>query len=401
MDAYEVRPDGIVLINTQKCIGCGYCAWACPYDAPQVDKFTGVITKCNLCFDYLDAGLPPACVAACPMRCLDLVDSNEPKVEKMGQALWKIPGEEHPFPLPVLSRTEPHLIIKPHPGSKLVGKGSKVGNREEIFPSQPSVIARDEIPLIIFTLLAQMAIGTFGAIFMVFLSFFNKPVAGQMIFIPFMAVGMIMTFALIVSMFHLKTPKNAWRVLNHLRKSWLSREILFTLGFAGLWVTLAGLTIFRTITSHIQILIAAITLISGLAALYCMQRVYQLRSMPAWNSVRTLGEFIISTVGLGCWLTGALLSGNNPHGILTWIALAGVLTFLASILILFSIPVLENESLRRWRFGLLLAGLAGGTALILWTSGTWIAGWFGVFIIALAEETIGRWLFFLRRNPGI
>ncbi len=57
VDAYEVRADGIVLINTQKCIGCGYCAWACPYDAPQVDQSAGHMTKCDLCYDNLDAGL--------------------------------------------------------------------------------------------------------------------------------------------------------------------------------------------------------------------------------------------------------------------------------------------------------------------------------------------------------
>ncbi len=116
VDAYEVRPDGIVLINSQKCIGCGYCAWACPYDAPQSDKTSGKMTKCNLCYDNLDSGLPPSCVAACPMRCLELVDSANMEVDEMGKALWKIPGEDHPFPLPKLSRTEPHLVVKPHPG---------------------------------------------------------------------------------------------------------------------------------------------------------------------------------------------------------------------------------------------------------------------------------------------
>ena len=44
-------------------------------------------------------GSLPACVAACPLRCLDLVDTDKEDVEKMGQALWKIPGAEHPFPL--------------------------------------------------------------------------------------------------------------------------------------------------------------------------------------------------------------------------------------------------------------------------------------------------------------
>ncbi len=32
------RADGIVLIETSQCLGCGYCSWACPYDAPQYDE---------------------------------------------------------------------------------------------------------------------------------------------------------------------------------------------------------------------------------------------------------------------------------------------------------------------------------------------------------------------------
>ncbi|MCA1899756.1 MAG: 4Fe-4S binding protein, partial [Chloroflexi bacterium] len=34
-DAYVHRPDGIVYIDSSKCMGCGYCAWACPYNAPR------------------------------------------------------------------------------------------------------------------------------------------------------------------------------------------------------------------------------------------------------------------------------------------------------------------------------------------------------------------------------
>jgi DMSO reductase iron-sulfur subunit len=401
VDAYEIRPDGIVLINTQKCVGCGYCAWACPYDAPQVDKSAGFMTKCNLCCDYLDEGLPPACVAACPMRCLNLANSNEDSLEEVGQVLWNKPGEEHPFPLPALSRTEPHLVIKHHPGMKLVGKGTKVSNREEISPSQPKVTARDEIPLILFTLLAQMAMGAFGTVFFINLSLHNIQVAKQITFVPFMAVGALITIALITSLFHLRTLKNAWRVLNHLRKSWLSREILFSLGFAGLWVAQAGLKVSQSIVYPIEPYLAALTFICGLVALFCMQRIYHLRSMPAWNSVRTLIEFTASSVGLGCWLVGVLLPPNIPFSILVWIRLAGMLAFSASILVILSNNEHEKNPLQNWRFGLLQAGLLCGIALILWPSGAWVSGWLLIFIIALVEESIGRWLFYLRRNPGI
>ena len=40
---------------------------------PAIDRAAGVMTKCDFCYDNLDAGLPPACVAACPLRVLDYV----------------------------------------------------------------------------------------------------------------------------------------------------------------------------------------------------------------------------------------------------------------------------------------------------------------------------------------
>ncbi len=312
VDAYEVRPDGIVLINPQKCIGCGYCAWACPYDAPQPDKFSGHMTKCNLCYDNLDVGLPPACVAACPMRCLELVDSDNLLVDEMGVALWKIPGEDHPFPLPKLSRTEPHLVIKPHPGLKKVSKSTTVSNREETSPEQPKISARGEIPLIIFTMLAQIAIGAYGTISIIYWLSPDKQNIQQLTFIPLLAVGVALLISLFASFFHLGTPKNAWRVLNHLRKSWLSREILFISLFAGLWTLQIGFHIFINSNLLFEDIFTPLTFICGITALFCMQRVYQLRSMPGWNSNRTLIEFFISSVGLGCFMAGTLLPPITP-----------------------------------------------------------------------------------------
>jgi len=401
VDAYEVRPDGIVLINTQKCIGCGYCAWACPYDAPQLDLLAGHMTKCNLCYDNLDADLPPACVAACPLRCLNLVKSSDQGIEDRGQVLWKTPGAEHPFPLPKLSRTEPHLVIKPHLGVKQVGEGTYVSNREETSPAQPHATAKSEIPLIIFTLLAQIAIGVFGTIFMINWRLTDKLVAGMITINPLLAVGAAITIALYVSLFHLGTPKKAWRALNHLRKSWLSREILFIIGFGGLCLILTGLRLFQIGAFSLWINLAALTMFFGLAALYSMQRVYQLRSIPEWNSGRTLLEFTISTVVLGCLLTGTLLPRNAPLSVLVWIALVGILALSGASISTIAIASSENIKLSKWRIGLLLAGLLGLVALSIWPSRAGMGSWILILIIALAEEAIGRWFFYARRKPGI
>jgi anaerobic dimethyl sulfoxide reductase subunit B (iron-sulfur subunit) len=67
--AYTKRiEDGIVLHDPEKCIGCRYCTWLCPYGAPQYDAREGRVRKCNLCFGETT----PACVAACPMRAIEV-----------------------------------------------------------------------------------------------------------------------------------------------------------------------------------------------------------------------------------------------------------------------------------------------------------------------------------------
>jgi formate dehydrogenase beta subunit len=62
--------NGIVDVNPDSCIGCGYCATGCPFDVPKFHKKTGKMAKCTLCVDRAEVGLEPACVKACPTGCL-------------------------------------------------------------------------------------------------------------------------------------------------------------------------------------------------------------------------------------------------------------------------------------------------------------------------------------------
>lgn len=70
--SYKREEDGIVLVDYDKCIGCNYCSWACPYGARELDPQEKVMKKCTLCVDRIyDESLPeesrkPACVLACP-----------------------------------------------------------------------------------------------------------------------------------------------------------------------------------------------------------------------------------------------------------------------------------------------------------------------------------------------
>ncbi len=75
--AYRKRSDGVVLLDSERCLGCRYCEMACPFGAPSYDKGHGVVTKCDLCSNRLDIGLLPACVAACPTEALALRKTGE------------------------------------------------------------------------------------------------------------------------------------------------------------------------------------------------------------------------------------------------------------------------------------------------------------------------------------
>jgi formate dehydrogenase beta subunit len=62
--------NGIVDVNPEQCIGCGYCISGCPFDIPRFQQRSGKMAKCTLCVDRVGVGLEPACVKACPTGCL-------------------------------------------------------------------------------------------------------------------------------------------------------------------------------------------------------------------------------------------------------------------------------------------------------------------------------------------
>ncbi len=113
------RPDGIVMMDYDRCIGCRYCEVACPYQArsfnwkaftgpnPAVPKWgqpevarrpRGVVEKCAFCYQRIDRGLAqglepgvdadatPACVVVCPTGARQFGDVKDPK-SKVSQLL--------------------------------------------------------------------------------------------------------------------------------------------------------------------------------------------------------------------------------------------------------------------------------------------------------------------------
>ncbi len=69
--------NGIVDVNPEQCIGCGYCETGCPFNVPRFHESTGKMAKCTMCVDRVAVGLEPACVKACPTGCLHFGTKDE------------------------------------------------------------------------------------------------------------------------------------------------------------------------------------------------------------------------------------------------------------------------------------------------------------------------------------
>jgi tetrathionate reductase subunit B len=78
---WKREEDGIVVIDSDMCIGCKYCLQACPYDARFINPDTGTAEKCDFCIHRVSQGLEPACVEACPARARIFGDVNDPDSE--------------------------------------------------------------------------------------------------------------------------------------------------------------------------------------------------------------------------------------------------------------------------------------------------------------------------------
>jgi Fe-S-cluster-containing dehydrogenase component len=73
--------DGVVLVDREWCIGCGYCIMACPYGVRFFHPEHKVADKCNFCYHRITKGLNPACVQACAFgarRIANLRDPDDP-----------------------------------------------------------------------------------------------------------------------------------------------------------------------------------------------------------------------------------------------------------------------------------------------------------------------------------
>lgn len=280
---------GAVLIDRDACVGCRYCSWVCPYDAPTFDASQGVMQKCTLCTHRLSEGLQPACVSQCPTGALRLTAYDE-------SALRDVTGFPH-FPARPAIAFVPLRRHLPRPAHvegvpdmaafAQAGAGAELGPDVDalLVPRRPQKISlRDEWALAAFTFVAIVLTAWQGA------ATLGGPSVRPL------AVLALAVAAMGLSITHLGRPARTWRAALNWRRSWISREVIafpvfVALALVAAWTSGGSLAAGRQQAAHAPVapfdttfavpipasFALALTMLataSGVTLLVCLDRVY-------------------------------------------------------------------------------------------------------------------------------
>jgi len=306
-ESYIKFDNGIVWHDDPSCIGCQYCTWNCPYEVPIFNPDRGIVTKCHMCADKLEVGQSPACVQACPSNAIEIETFNvkewlEVDMEKEGVAPH-LPDVE--ITKPTTRYTLPKL------------KGDEKFSLADEHLLKP---AHAEWPLVFMTVLTQISLGAFLALFLgqvLFSLGFHLPEPTLL-----MAILAVLPSAigLPLSALHLGRPIMALMAMKNWRTSWLSREAIAL----GLFTALASVVltlVYLDIKGTILLALEALTLGIGIYGIYAQSMIYRIRARPSWNRKSTTKRFFGSSYVGFLLMATALLIANGSQGVMVLLAM--------------------------------------------------------------------------------
>jgi DMSO reductase anchor subunit/ferredoxin len=382
VNAYEKDSvTGIVRHNADACIGCQYCTWNCSYGVPQYNPERGVVGKCDMCYGRLLEGQSPACASACPENAIAIELVRVDEWRRDYKALANSPG----MPSADDSISTTRITLPAHEP-----QGLEKVNLGHLRAEHP------HWPLIVMTVLTQLSVGAFTAIWSMQLAGAGR-YRGAVL--PALVAALM---ALSASTFHLGRPIHAVRALKMWRHSWLSREVLLFTIFAVAATTYSASALFA---NSLATLPGAATVLFGVAGVFASARLYLVPGRPAWNSSLTVFEFFSTAAILG-FAAGRVMMGHGS-ACLTGLLLAAAATTAVSVAkmarralssryeLYASWQLLSTVLLNR----LLLRGvlLFGGILFAACGQSAWarLAG----LLLILAGEFLGRYLFFVSVVP--
>lgn len=277
-NAYTKDPrTGAVLIDQDTCMGCRYCSWVCPYEAPQFNTATGIMEKCTFCDHRQAEGFTPACVVACPTDALRFETDAEPSIVEhagfpetgLGPAV-RIVGDRR--------RSAPEMTAAPVQTAR---------------PAPPHTDGweglRGEWSLWLFTIVATFLVAWFTA----------ATALGRAVGLPIFAATGILAMA--VSALHLGRITRVWRGIFNLRRSWVSREVAFFTAFFG------GACFLTLVSGELPSGAAWAAAVLGFAALFSMDMVYRVPGQPAATVPHSAMATLTATYYIGLLMDAPML----------------------------------------------------------------------------------------------
>jgi formate dehydrogenase iron-sulfur subunit len=280
--AYEKDPTtGIVKHLDDQCIGCQYCVFMCPYDAPKFNKDLGIVRKCDMCSDRLAHDEAPACVQSCPNEAIRITLVQRDEVVQATEANAFLPGAPTP------DDTLPTTVYKT---TKVFPRNMLPADFYSVNPEHA------HLPLVVMLTLTQLAVGAF--IVDLILGRVLGTLAGRGLGFTNALFALALALAAMgASSLHLGRPQYAFRAVLGLRTSWMSREIV-TLGlfaFAGL--AYAGCLALGRVEWAARL--AAVAAGAGVAGVVCSVMVYAATRRDHWRGSLTGLKFGMTTLLLG------------------------------------------------------------------------------------------------------
>lgn len=168
-----------------------------------------------------------------------------------------------------------------------------------------------DIPMVLFTVISQLSVGTFlilGVVQFVASRTHEAKLVERVVSPVLYAIGPAMVFGLAVSMLHMGDITHTFNVVRHWESSWLSREILFGVAFAAFGFLFAILEWFKVGSARLRQVIAGITAVLGIGLIIAESMIYySVVTVPAWHSWAVPVQFFGTALLLGALSVGAAL----------------------------------------------------------------------------------------------
>lgn len=355
--ATKQRADGLVTMDYDTCIGCGYCAVSCPYQARTIghdkdwyygeetvqeahvfhDERVGVATKCTFCVERIDEAkeegkIPgidleytPACSSSCIASAIHFGDFNDP-----ASNVSQLSAENNFFQMHEELGTDPQIKYLYELPNSMPGCDPEPEDLEDEAlsdPSNPLVGARQTFWD--YRAAMNFALGgmSSGLVVMATLAHFFSGLSSEALLYLNFAAGVGMAVGLLFVFMEIGRKFRFWRALLRPQSSWMTREIY---AVAVFYPALLANVIWPGPALHLLVALSA------LIFLYSQARIlHAAKGIPAWR-VDLMPTMLVMTgllegVGL-LGIASGLASWHFEASMLFISTMGGVLALLNALI---------------------------------------------------------------------